>query len=128
MVKKAVNETTLISLVNKCSSLGKTRGLTYKSMSPQNYLKVLYPNQCRIIFKCRCQTLNIKSQNSFMYEESDTMCRKCGAHEETFDHIINCGYETNEYININIQDLDNMSEIDILTLMIISTRIEAFCE
>ncbi len=126
-VTKAINKTVLANLVKECSALIKTQNLVYDSLKMQDYLKVLYPNQSRIILKSRCQTLDIKTQSTFKYGEDDVLCRSCGAHDETFDHILNCGYEEKEHMKINICNLEESSDLITSILMRAANRIDTFC-
>ncbi len=128
MVKKAIYKAVLVDLTKECSSLKKTNTLTYQKLEMQEYLKVLYPDQARVILKSRCQALDIKTQNAFKFQEGDTICRKCGIHEETFDHIINCGFEANNHITIDVTNLQESSELLTYTLMRTANRINSFCD
>ena len=128
MVKKAIHKAVLDDLTKECSSLKKTNNLTYEKLEMQEYLKVLYPDQARVILKSRCQALDIKTQNTFKFQEGDTICRKCGIDEETFDHIVNCGFEANNHITIDITNLQESSELQTSTLMRTVNRINSFCD
>ena len=90
MVNKSVENDAFLELVQECTEKKKTGDLTYEKLQTQEYLKVLYPNQARIVFKCRSRTLDIKSHSTYNYK--DQKCRKCGIQDETVCHIINCEY------------------------------------
>ena len=76
----------------------------------------LYPTQARLIFKARCQTLDIKTQSTYK-NGGDIICRKCGVEEETFSHAINCGFDEHEHINIDLNQLEDVSKLTLSNLM-----------
>ena len=88
VVKKAVEGTAFEDLVAECAQKKKTQHLTYQKFETQQYLKSFYPQQSKIIFKCRSQTLDIKQHLSYKYD--DMVCRGCGLQDETLEHVINC--------------------------------------
>ena len=90
-VKKTVSEFAFKKLAEECKSLKKTASLSYESFKLQEYLKTMYPNQSKIVFKCRSKTLDIKTHLTYKYK--DSVCRKCGEAPEEVHHIINCGQE-----------------------------------
>ena len=96
LVKKSVETVAFSSLVQECTAKKKTADLTYDKLETQEYLRTLYPNQARIMFKCRSKTLDIKTHSTYKYE--DQICRKCGVHDETLGHVINCKHT--EEINL----------------------------
>ena len=126
LVNKAVNKTVLEELIGQCKSLKKTQDLVYDSLKMQEYLKLLYPNQAKIILKSRCQTLNIKTHNTFKYKSVDPKCRKCGIENETFEHVVNCQQE--DRININVCDLGEASDLLTTTLARVAIRVDSFLE
>ncbi len=128
MISKAVQKVVVDKLIIECTSLQKTKSLCYTSLEMQGYLKVLFPNQARIILKSRCGGLDIKTHNSFKFEAEDTTCRKCGVEDETFDHVINCGIEKEEHIEIDVNNMKDYSDSFIATLMKVTTRIGSFCD
>ena len=115
-------------VIKECTVLRKTQNLQYKDLEMQEYLKVLYPNQSQVILRSRCQTLNLKTHNSYRFEEGDVTCRKCGIEDETLEHVINCGVEElHDHIDINVGDIcDIPSELlqSLLARMVL--RIESF--
>ena len=90
-VKKAIRKVTFEELIKDCKSKTKTKKLMNNGLSMQNYLKMLYLNQCQMVFKCRGETLEIKSHRTYQFQ--DQVCRLCNAEEETLQHIVNCGRE-----------------------------------
>ena len=58
------------------------------------------------MFKCRTRTLDIKTHLTYKYR-ADSVCRGCGQTDETYEHIINCGKES-----IEVLDLNTLSEMD----------------
>ena len=89
LVNSSIEKAALEELITECKSKKKTSSLTYESLKTQEYLKKLYPNQARVIFKCRSQTLDLKSHSTYKY--NDLTCRRCCQEDETLEHIINCG-------------------------------------
>ena len=53
LVNSSIEKAALEELITECMSKKKTSSLTYESLKTQEYLKKLYPNQARVIFKCR---------------------------------------------------------------------------
>ena len=127
IVNNAVNDTVFEGLKKECGSLKKTAGLLYSSFNIQEYLTKLYPSQARLIFKARCQTLDIKTQSTYK-NGGDIVCRKCGVEEETFSHAINCGFVQHEHIDIDMNQLGEMSKLTLLNLTRIAIRIDLFCD
>ena len=127
-VNKSVENKTLNELNTQCKSLSKTSSLSYETLKTQSYLLQMYPDQARIIFKIRCQMLDLKTQKSFMFREDDTLCRKCTLEEETFEHALNCQIdkESSEFIDVNMEN--GISDLLAPTLARISLRIESFCD
>ena len=126
LVNKSINKTVLQELIGECKLLKKTQDLVYDSFEMQEYLKLLYPNQAKIILKSRCQTLNIKTHNTFKYKSVDPKCRKCGIENETFEHVVNCQQE--DHININVCDLGEASDLLTTTLARVAIRVNSFLE
>ena len=91
LVNEAVEKIALKELVADCVSKKKTENNIHSTIRTQPYLTKLYPNQAKVIFKCRSGTLDIKSHLTYKY--GDLKCRKCGVGDETVDHIVNCGYD-----------------------------------
>ncbi len=125
MVNKAINKVVLDELVKDCSALKKTTGIEYKALQMQEYLSIMYPKQARLIFRSRCKTLDIKTHNTYKYND-DTVCRKCDSHEETLEHVINCGFEECDHLSIDTQDLRKMSDTLYSTITQVANRIESF--
>ena len=91
MVNKGVQFVCTEQLKRECSGLKKTSELRYDGLQMQQYLKEMYPTQAKIILQARSGTLDIKTQNSYKFE--DLICRKCGEEVELLDHVLNCGYD-----------------------------------
>jgi hypothetical protein len=128
LVNKSVEMEVFESLKSECRSKTKTSHLCYDSFGTRNYLLELYPNQSKMVFKSRCKILDLKTQRPYMFK--DTMCRKCLSEEETFEHASNCGYTSNELVNIDTASLGATS-LDGETaykLAQVAMRLETFCE
>ena len=121
MINKRVTETALRELTEELKRKKKTQDLHYKELALQKYLLEYYSGQARTIFKCRSQTLDLKTNLSYKYK--DSTCRLCGAAEETVSHAINCGCE--ETLVWNFQDL---SEINSTNSKRRVKRLETFLE
>ena len=87
-VNMAVCNVAYENLKEECKKKEKTANLEYSSFKLQRYFTCLYPNQARIVFKCRSQTLDIKTHLTYKYH--DLLCRGCEVEEETLQHIVNC--------------------------------------
>ena len=88
-VKQAVRAYAFEKLKEECQSKAKTQNLKYEEFRTQDYIKTMYPNMAKVIFRCRSKTLNIKDHTKF--KNSDCICRWCGSDDETLEHIVNCG-------------------------------------
>ena len=124
-VNKTVTKFAFNKLVSECHAQKKTANLTYATFNVQEYLTTLYPSQSKVIFKCRSETIDIKSHLTHKY--NDRLCRKCGVVTEELHHIINCGkeelMEMEDYINI--EHLGDQSEVN---LKLMANRIITFIE
>ena len=123
MVNKGVYHVSLSKLKLECASLKKTANVQYSKFGLQEYLKVLYPNQAKVILKSRCKTLDIKTHCTYKY--SDTICRGCGIEDETLPHIINCG-QTEHMDFVNVNDIETVSDVVTISLMRTANRIYDF--
>ena len=112
-------------LKTECASLKKTSDLTYNAFELQNYLKVLYPSQARVVLKSRCKTLEIKTHSTYRYN-GNTICRGCGVHEETFEHTLNCG--RTDLLTINVRDIRDHSDLTTTLLIRAVNRFLWFCD
>ena len=121
IVKNRVKETAFIELTEELKSKKKTQNLQYEEFALQKYLLDYFPGQARTIFKCRSQTLDLKTNLSYKYK--DSTCRLCGAADETVCHATNCGCE--EKLVWNYQDL---SEINSTNSKLCVKRLETFLE
>ena len=126
LVKKAVTRTALESLKVECAGLKKTAVLKYDSLKLQEYLSVLHRSHSKIIFKWRCQTLDIKSHSTWKY--NDLVCRGCGVENEDSDHVINCGSADRIETELNIINLDNLDQPTKNELMQIVLRMKTFLD
>ena len=88
VAKKALEE-----LLGENKGKKRTANWEYEKLETQKYIRNLDPASARIIFKCRAKTLNIKTHMKFKYKE-DLSCRWCGICEESLEHIVNCGQNT----------------------------------
>ena len=125
IVNNAVTASSFQDLKIECASLKKTAELSYESFELQDYLKVLYPNQARIILKGRCKTLDLKTHNTYLYKE-DKMCRGCDEQEETFEHVLNCGQV--DSLDLDIFQIGTASDLNCSNLIQAANRISAFKE
>ena len=99
LVNSSIERAAFEDLKTECQSKKKTSTLSYDTFKTQNYLKELYPNQSKTIFKCRSQTLDLKSQSTYKY--TDLVCRRCGLEDETVEHVINCGHPEKLFMNFD---------------------------
>ena len=76
-------------LKTDCQSKSKTQHMKYEEFRTQEYIKKMYPDDAKIVFRCRSKTLNIKMHTK--YQNSSLECRWCGVTDETLQHIVNCG-------------------------------------
>ena len=90
-VNLKVRMVALEELRTECQSKKKTSELEYTELKMQGYLQSFYPNQAKVVFKCRSKTLDIKAHLTYKYK--DSLCRKCGGENENVQHVINCGHE-----------------------------------
>ena len=123
MVNKGVYHVSFSKLKSECASLKKTANLRYNTFGMQEYLKVLFPNQAKVILKSRCRTLDIKTHCTYKY--SDTICRGCGIEDETLEHIINCGQAEHMDI-VNVSEIEAVSDVVSISLMRTVNRIHDF--
>ena len=124
LVKRAVSEVALANLMEECGNQKKTSSLVYSKLKPQDYLSKLYPWQSRLISKCRSKTLDIKTHQSFKYK--DTLCRWCNLEEESLSHIINCGEDPLEMIDLT--NTENMGSEMAINVSRLTYRIQEFME
>ena len=85
---------------------------------------MLYPSQSKLILKSRCRTLDIKTQNTYKFD--DVMCRKCEMCVESLEHIINC--KQAEEIQLCVSEIEEISELVSVQLTRIASRIQNFLE
>ena len=124
VVKKAIIETTFAELCEQCCSKKKTCNLTYRKLKLQDYLTKLLPWQSQLVSRCRSKTLDIKTQQTYKYK--DTLCRWCNLHEESLSHIINCGEDP-----VDPVDLDEIEKMDhkmVTNITRVAYRIQEFIE
>ena len=125
IVKKAITQTALAKLQEDCSNQKKTCSLSYTKLKAQEYLTEMYPWQSKLISRCRSKTLDIKTHQKFKYK--DTICRWCNIHEETLDHIIQCGEEPIETIDFD-HDVGEMDTATKVKASRLTYRIQEFME
>ena len=126
LVKKAVTRTALASLKAECGGLKKTASLKYDSLELQPYLSVLHRSHSRIVFKWRCQTLDIKSHSTYKY--SDLICRGCGDSNEDPYHVINCGFEEEIEGAVDVRVLDKLEQSTKTVLIQMVLRMKSFLD
>jgi hypothetical protein len=124
IVKSSIVETSFAELVNDCCSKKKTSNLTYNKLKLQDYLTKLLPWQSKLITRCRSKTLDIKSHQNFKY--SDNLCRWCNIDEETLDHIVNCGEDPIE--SVDLENLENLDCQRIINITRFVYRVQEFLE
>ena len=78
-----------MQLTMQCANNRKTSHLKYESFVRASYLKKLYPNIARVIFKARTRTFDIKVNYKRKYK-FNLDCPFCKYYDETFDHIFKC--------------------------------------
>ena len=110
--------------MKECNNQKKTSSLVYSQFKPQDYRSKLFPWQSKLISRCRSKTLAIKTHQPFRYK--DSLCRWCNLQDETLSHILNCGEEPLDEVDLtNIEKMD--SELTI-KLSRMSYRIQEFME
>ena len=124
MVNKGIEHFMFQKLKTDCSKLKKTADLEYTRLGMQEYLQVLYPSQSKQILKSRCGTLDIKTQNTYKFD--DEMCRKCVRCVESLEHIINC--QQKEEIQLCVSEIGEISELVSVQLTRIASRIQNFLD
>ena len=119
MVKKAVAEKALKDLSEQNDEKKRTRTLKFDSITTQKYVKTMDPKFAKTIFKCRSKTLSIKEHMAYKF--SDQTCRWCGVCEETLQHVVNCGKET------QIDNIEQvLQEMELTKLKDIAIRVDDF--
>ena len=119
MVNQAVEDFAFKELTEECKGLKKTSCLAYESLKLQDYLKKMYPNQAKIVFKCRSKTLDIKTHLTYKYK--DSVCRKCGEVPEEVQHIVNCGREQRVPVVDYISMDENSDQYDVEVKLMVSS-------
>ena len=125
MVNKGIQHVATQELKCECMKKKKTAKLNFAA-GVQDYLKKLYPSHAKIILKARCKTLDIKTHNSYKFDEDDVICRMCGLHEETLEHIVNCGRD--EILQVNIEEIDLSDDLSVVEVSRYAGRIIDFLE
>ena len=120
LVNSAVTKVAFDNLVAECNTKKKTMERHYTDLVTQEYLQQLFANHAKLVFKCRGQTVDIKSHLSYKY--TDLLCRKCGREDETLDHVINCGHD-----EVLVFDVENVVENQSNTLRCLK-RLETFLD
>ena len=60
----------------------------------------------------------------YKYDDHQNHCRWCGVHDETLDHIVNCGYDGHCIQNVE----EIMNGTDLQQMREMAVRIEDFLE
>jgi hypothetical protein len=124
-VNEAVTGFAFTSLVTECQSLRKTANISYKSFKVQEYLTTMYPNQSKVVFKCRSQTLDIKAHLTYKYK--DKLCRRCETAPEEVGHIVNCGHASTVAV-ADYMDIEGWSDQSKVEIRLMVSRITSFLE
>ena len=122
LVSEAINDVAFQNLKDECSARGKTSSVTYSTFGMQKYLQELPSTHSRIIFRSRCQILDLKTHRPYNY--ANTTCRKCHDHEETLDHVLNCGEDA--HLDTNVNNIEAMSDSLVCDLSRLALRVLAF--
>ena len=122
IVNKGVYHTSFAALKAECGVMKKTAHLCYNTFGMQEYLKVLFPSQARLILQSRCKTLDIKSHSTYKY--SDLLCRGCNSVDETLEHVINCRQD--EHVDLEVSAIGELSDIVVVRLSRTANRIQQF--
>ena len=122
IVNKGVYHTSFAALKAECGVMKKTAHLCYNTFGMQEYLKVLFPSQARLILQSRCKTLDIKSHRTYKY--SDLLCRGCNSVDETLEHVINCRQD--EHVDLEVSAIGELSDIVVVRLSRTANRIQQF--
>ena len=126
LVKTSVSQTALNQLLNECQNQKKTADLHYKELKLQHYLEHPSPSHSKLVFKWRSKTLDLKTHSTYKYP--DKLCRKCKIHEETPDHVLNCGMDDRMEKNTDIRKIDQIDDCTKLELTQMVLRINSFLE
>ena len=124
-VNKAVKNFAFQKLRTECHSQKKAANLTYETFNIQDYLLRLYPQQSRVIFKCRSETLDIKSHLTHKYK--DLICRRCHAAPEEIQHIVNCG-QNKQMDEVNYTNIEHFTENIEANLKLLANRVRSFID
>ena len=125
LVNKGTQHVAVRELKSECSSKKKTADLKFEA-GTQNYLKKLFPCQAKTVLKARSKTLDIKRHNSYKFDVGDSTCRLCGVHDETLEHIVNCGRE--DMIQVDMDDLELPDDLRLAEVSRYISRIKDFLE
>ena len=92
LVKEKVKLAAFSYLIEQQKKQSKILHIQYKSLELQEYLLEGNKNinVSKFIFKARSQTLDIKTQKKWKYD--DKACVGCNVREETGEEILNCWY------------------------------------
>ena len=115
-------------LQRECKTKSKTRHLSYDSFGMRKYLRELFPNQAKMVLKSRCNLLDLKSHRPYMYP--DMLCRKCKSETETFDHVVNCGFEEKDHIQLDVTKVEEewLSGAMAYDISRVTLRLDVFTE
>ena len=108
--------------LNECLNQKKTADLHYSELKLQHYLEHLSPSHSKLVFKWRSKTLDLKTHLTYKYP--DKLCRNCKIHEETPDHVLNCGMDDRMEKNMDIRKIDQIDDCTKLELTQIVLRIK----
>jgi hypothetical protein len=125
-VKAAIQDFVFAFLKRECEAQSKTKCISYNRFGKQPYLSKLYPNQAKLVLKCRAKCVKIKDHRPFQF--SNIMCRWCHLEEETLEHIVNCGWEGSKDFEFDVRNLDNVDSGVEATLVSLATRVAFFLD
>ena len=127
MVSRRVEHYWVQYLRSECAALKKTSNLEYDEvLKTKEYLKVLFPVHSKVILKSRCKTLDLKTHNTYKFEENDRRCRKCDIHLETLEHVVNC--QQVDSIDLDIESVEEVGDLTRARLLKWVRRVTDFCE
>ena len=91
-MKENTKQAGLKYLLLEKAKQSKISHMNYTNLEIQEYLVVgtCNKNICKLIFKARSKTLDIKLQNKWKYE--NMLCIGCNTNEESGEEILSCKY------------------------------------
>ena len=100
LCKERTKNKAFLDLIKENSDKEKTKHIKIESLEMSEYLKENKKNSLsKIIFLLRSGTLDIKSWNSWKYD--DNLCVMCDLKEENITHFLECSQYGNSKIEID---------------------------